>query len=54
MRHRSKGRPDEWARLVAGEDKLMGFFIQAVMQATSRKANGKEVAAELGKRRAKS
>jgi len=48
------GRPDEWARLVAGEDKLMGFFIQAVMQATSGKANGKEVAAELGKRRAKS
>jgi aspartyl-tRNA(Asn)/glutamyl-tRNA(Gln) amidotransferase subunit B len=48
------GRADEWARLVAGEDKLMGFFIQAVMQATSGKANGKEVAAELGQRRAKS
>jgi Asp-tRNA(Asn)/Glu-tRNA(Gln) amidotransferase B subunit len=43
--------PDEWARFLAGEDKVMGFFINAVMEVTSRKANGKEVAAELGKRR---
>jgi len=44
-------RPDEWARFVAGEDKLMGIFIQAAMEATERKANGKEVAAELSARR---
>jgi Asp-tRNA(Asn)/Glu-tRNA(Gln) amidotransferase B subunit len=43
--------PDEWARFVAGEDKLMGLFTREVMDATSRKANGKEVAAELRKRR---
>jgi aspartyl-tRNA(Asn)/glutamyl-tRNA(Gln) amidotransferase subunit B len=43
--------PDEWARFVAGEDKLMGFFTREVMNATSGKANGKEVAAELRKRR---
>ena len=39
--------PDEWARFVEGDDKLMGFFTGAVMKATSGKANGKEVAAEL-------
>jgi aspartyl-tRNA(Asn)/glutamyl-tRNA(Gln) amidotransferase subunit B len=43
--------PDEWARFVEGDDKLMGFFTGAVMKATSNKANGKEVAAELRKRR---
>jgi aspartyl-tRNA(Asn)/glutamyl-tRNA(Gln) amidotransferase subunit B len=43
--------PDEWARFVAGEDKLMGFFTKTVMEATSGKAHGKEVAAELRKRR---
>jgi Asp-tRNA(Asn)/Glu-tRNA(Gln) amidotransferase B subunit len=36
---------------VGGDDKLMGFFISAVMTATARKANGKEVAAELRRRR---
>jgi hypothetical protein len=30
---------------------LMGFFTGAVMEATSKKANGKEVAAELRSRR---
>jgi aspartyl-tRNA(Asn)/glutamyl-tRNA(Gln) amidotransferase subunit B len=44
-------QPDEWARFVAGEDKLMGFFTREVMNATSGKANGKEVAAELRRRR---
>ena len=43
--------PDEWGRFVVGEDKLIGFFTREVMQATSNKANGKEVAAELRRRR---
>ena len=43
--------PDEWARFVEGDDKLMGPLTRAVMEATSNKANGKEVAAELRKRR---
>ncbi|HWD53694.1 MAG TPA: Asp-tRNA(Asn)/Glu-tRNA(Gln) amidotransferase subunit GatB [Acidimicrobiales bacterium] len=43
--------PDEWARFVGGDDKLMGFFVGEVMEATSGKANGKDVAAELRRRR---
>ncbi len=43
--------PDEWARYVGGDDKLAGFFTGKVMQATQGKANGKEVAAELRRRR---
>ncbi len=43
--------PDEWARFVAGDDKVIQVFIGAVMKATSGKANGKEVAAELRRRR---
>jgi aspartyl-tRNA(Asn)/glutamyl-tRNA(Gln) amidotransferase subunit B len=39
--------PEEWARYCQGEDKLVGFFTGLVMQATDKKANGKEVAAEL-------
>jgi aspartyl-tRNA(Asn)/glutamyl-tRNA(Gln) amidotransferase subunit B len=43
--------PEEWARLVGGDDKeagkLEGFFIGKVMNATSGRANGKEVVAEL-------
>jgi aspartyl-tRNA(Asn)/glutamyl-tRNA(Gln) amidotransferase subunit B len=39
--------PDEWQRYVAGEDKLVGFFTGHVMRATSNRANGKAVAAEL-------
>jgi aspartyl-tRNA(Asn)/glutamyl-tRNA(Gln) amidotransferase subunit B len=42
---------DEWARFVEGDDKLISFFTGAVMKATSGKANGKEVAAELRRRR---
>ncbi len=42
---------DEWARFAEGDDKLIGFFTGAVMKATSGKANGKEVAAELRRRR---
>jgi aspartyl-tRNA(Asn)/glutamyl-tRNA(Gln) amidotransferase subunit B len=43
--------PDEWARFAGGDDKLMGFFTGKVMQATSGNANGKDVAAELRRRR---
>ncbi len=43
--------PEEWARFLGGDDKLMGFFTNEVMKATARKANGKEVAAELRRRR---
>ena len=39
------------ARFVEGDDKLASFFTGKVMQATSGKANGKEVAAELRRRR---
>jgi aspartyl-tRNA(Asn)/glutamyl-tRNA(Gln) amidotransferase subunit B len=42
---------DEWGRYVDGEDKLSGFFVKEVMSATSGKANGKEVIAELRRRR---
>jgi aspartyl-tRNA(Asn)/glutamyl-tRNA(Gln) amidotransferase subunit B len=42
---------DEWARFVEGDDKLMGFLTGAVIKATSGKANGKDVAAELRSRR---
>ena len=42
---------EEWGRFVGGDDKLMGFFTGAVMKATAGKANGKEVAAELRRRR---
>jgi aspartyl-tRNA(Asn)/glutamyl-tRNA(Gln) amidotransferase subunit B len=46
--------PEEWARFGDGDDKLMGFFTGQVMQHTAGKANGKEVAAELRRRRAAS
>jgi aspartyl-tRNA(Asn)/glutamyl-tRNA(Gln) amidotransferase subunit B len=43
--------PEEWARYVAGDDivkkKLTGLFTGTVMKATSNKANGKAVGAEL-------
>ena len=43
--------PDEWGRFCGGEDKLQGFFTGEVMKATKGKANGKDVAAELRRRR---
>jgi aspartyl-tRNA(Asn)/glutamyl-tRNA(Gln) amidotransferase subunit B len=47
--------PGEWARFVGGDPgeakKLQGFFTGEVMKATKGKANGKEVAAELARRR---
>ena len=42
---------DEWARFIEGDDKVIQFFIGQVMKATSGKANGKDVAAELRTRR---
>jgi aspartyl-tRNA(Asn)/glutamyl-tRNA(Gln) amidotransferase subunit B len=45
---------DEWSRFVGGDDKLMGFFTGKVMEATAKKANGKDVAAELRRRRGQS
>ena len=42
-----EAHPDEWARFVAGEEKLAGFFTGHVMRATGGKADGKAVAAEL-------
>ncbi len=46
-----EAHPDEWGRYVEGDDKLTGFFTGEVMKATKGQANGKEVAAELRKRR---
>jgi aspartyl-tRNA(Asn)/glutamyl-tRNA(Gln) amidotransferase subunit B len=43
--------PDEWQRYRDGDNKLNGFFIGQVMTATSNKANGKDVIAELQRRR---
>ncbi len=39
--------PDEWRRYTEGEDKLVGFFTGHVMRATTNRADGKAVAAEL-------
>ncbi|HUY65697.1 MAG TPA: Asp-tRNA(Asn)/Glu-tRNA(Gln) amidotransferase subunit GatB [Acidimicrobiales bacterium] len=47
--------PDEWGRYCQGDDndrkKLSGFFIGKVMHASEGKADGKAVAAELGRLR---
>jgi aspartyl-tRNA(Asn)/glutamyl-tRNA(Gln) amidotransferase subunit B len=43
--------PDEWERYREGEDKLAGFFIGVVMDATGGQADGKAVSAELRRRR---
>jgi aspartyl-tRNA(Asn)/glutamyl-tRNA(Gln) amidotransferase subunit B len=43
--------PEDWARFVEGDDRVMQFFIGQVMKVTSGKANGKDVAAELRRRR---
>ncbi len=49
------GHPDEWARYRNGDDndrkKLSGFFIGKVMSVTNGQADGKAVAAELGRLR---
>jgi Asp-tRNA(Asn)/Glu-tRNA(Gln) amidotransferase B subunit len=41
----------EWDRYRAGDDKISGFFIREVMQASGGKASGKEVKAELDRLR---
>ncbi len=43
--------PGEWDRFCAGDEKLTGFFTGQVMKATGGKANGRAVAAELGRLR---
>lgn len=42
---------NEWAKLLAGEQKVMGFFVGAAMKATGGKADGKAVSAILNQRR---
>jgi aspartyl-tRNA(Asn)/glutamyl-tRNA(Gln) amidotransferase subunit B len=44
--------PAAWARYRAGEDKVAGVFVGAVMKATGGKADGKAVTALLRQRRA--
>ncbi|MHB8681681.1 MAG: Asp-tRNA(Asn)/Glu-tRNA(Gln) amidotransferase subunit GatB [Acidimicrobiales bacterium] len=46
-----EANPSEWERYRGGEDKLAQFFIGQVMKATSGKANGKAVVAELQRMR---
>jgi aspartyl-tRNA(Asn)/glutamyl-tRNA(Gln) amidotransferase subunit B len=43
--------PDAWARFCAGEDKVAGVFVGAVMKVTGGKADGKAVTALLRERR---
>ncbi|MGH9064677.1 MAG: Asp-tRNA(Asn)/Glu-tRNA(Gln) amidotransferase subunit GatB, partial [Acidimicrobiales bacterium] len=43
--------PGEWARYLAGEDKVSGVFVGAVMKATRGRADGKAVTALLRQRR---
>jgi aspartyl-tRNA(Asn)/glutamyl-tRNA(Gln) amidotransferase subunit B len=42
--------PEQWARFVEGEGKLMGFFVGEVMRATKGQADGKAVTALLRQR----
>ena len=44
--------PTDWADYVAGNDKVVGFFVGAVMKATKGNADGKAVTAILRARRA--
>jgi aspartyl-tRNA(Asn)/glutamyl-tRNA(Gln) amidotransferase subunit B len=43
--------PEEWDRYRAGDEKVSGFFIREVMQASDGKASGKEVKSELDRLR---
>jgi aspartyl-tRNA(Asn)/glutamyl-tRNA(Gln) amidotransferase subunit B len=43
--------PDEWARFVAGEDKVESFLTGQVMRRTRGRANGKVVAESFARRR---
>jgi aspartyl-tRNA(Asn)/glutamyl-tRNA(Gln) amidotransferase subunit B len=42
--------PDQWARYVDGEGKLMGFFVGEVMRATKGQADGRAVTTLLRQR----
>ena len=44
-------QPDAWAKFVAGDDKVTGAFVGAVMKATRGKADGRAVTALLQQRR---
>ncbi len=44
--------PEQWDRYLAGEDKVAGLFVGAVMRSTSGRADGKAVTALLRARRA--
>jgi aspartyl-tRNA(Asn)/glutamyl-tRNA(Gln) amidotransferase subunit B len=43
--------PDEWARFLAGEDKVEQFLTGQVMRRTRGRANGKVVAESFARRR---
>ena len=47
-------QPDAWAKFVAGDDKVTGAFVGAVMKTTKGKADGKAVTALLHARRSAS
>jgi aspartyl-tRNA(Asn)/glutamyl-tRNA(Gln) amidotransferase subunit B len=44
--------PDAWAKFVAGDAKVRGFFVGQVMRATQNQADGGAVTALLGRRAA--
>jgi aspartyl-tRNA(Asn)/glutamyl-tRNA(Gln) amidotransferase subunit B len=43
--------PDDWAKFVGGENKVMGFFVGQAMKATGGKADGKALSALLNSKR---
>jgi aspartyl-tRNA(Asn)/glutamyl-tRNA(Gln) amidotransferase subunit B len=43
--------PDDWAKFVGGENKVMGFFVGQAMKATGGKADGKALSALLNAKR---
>jgi len=46
-----EANPDDWAKFIGGENKVMGFFVGQAMKATGGKADGKALSAELNRRR---
>ena len=43
--------PEDWAKLCAGEGKVMGFFVGQAMKATQGKADGKQLTAIINSRK---
>jgi aspartyl-tRNA(Asn)/glutamyl-tRNA(Gln) amidotransferase subunit B len=43
--------PEDWAKFLAGENKVMGFFVGQAMKATGGKADGKALSALLNAKR---